>query len=198
VADYPETRASLILRLKDPSDQEAWGEFVEIYRPVVYRLARQKGLQDADAEDLVQQVLASVAAAVPGWAPDPARGRFRSWLSRIAHNRIINMVTRRFPDRAAGGELADEALARQPTAPPDSDLLRVEYRREVFQWAARQIRGEFAADTWLAFWQTAVEGRPPAQVASALGKTVGAVYAARGRIMRRLREKVCEWDAGEM
>jgi RNA polymerase sigma factor (sigma-70 family) len=197
VSDYPETRASLILRLKHDYDQAAWGEFVEIYRPVVYRLARRKGLQDADAEDLAQQVLASVAAAVRRWDPDKSRGRFRGWLHRIAENRIINMLTRRTCDRAVGGELTDAVLAGQPSAEPDSELLRAERRREVFHWAARQIRGEFQSDTWLAFWQTAVEGRQVGAVAADLGKKVGAVYAARVRIMRRLREKVTEWDMGE-
>lgn len=109
--DYPETRASLILRLKHDCDQAAWDEFVEIYRPVFYRTARRKGLQDADAEDLAQQVLASVAAAVPGWDPDVSRGRFRGWLHRIAENRIINMLTRRPCDRAVGGELTEALLA---------------------------------------------------------------------------------------
>ena len=194
MAEFPETRASLILRLRTDADQEAWGEFVEIYRPVIYRFARRRGLQHADAEDLAQQVLASVAAAVHRWQPDETRGRFRTWLGRIAHNRIINALTRRAPDRAVGGESANDLLAGQPAgAGPDSDLLRIEYRREVFQWAARQIRGEFQPETWVAFWQTAVEGRPAAEVAAMIGKTAGAVYAARGRVMRRLREKVSEW-----
>jgi RNA polymerase sigma-70 factor (ECF subfamily) len=155
-------------------------------------------LQDADADDLAQQVLAAVAGAVRRWDPDPERGRFRAWLNRIAHNLIINALTRQAPDRGAGGDSAADLLQCK-AAPdgPDSDLLRVEYRREVFQWAARQVRGEFRPDTWEAFWQTAVEGRPPADVAAELGKVVGAIYTARGRVMRRLREKIADWDGME-
>jgi RNA polymerase sigma-70 factor (ECF subfamily) len=195
VSEYPETRASLIVRLRDRSDQEAWGEFVIIYRPDVYRLARRKGLQHADAEDLAQQVLSAVAAAVDRWEPDERRGRFRTWLYRIAHNLIVNALTRRSPDRAAGTGSADDVLAGWPAGEePASDLVRTEYRREVFNWAARQIRDEFQADTWDAFWRTAVEGQPVADVAAALGKTAGGVYAARGRVMRRLREKVSQWE----
>ncbi|HEY1380012.1 MAG TPA: sigma-70 family RNA polymerase sigma factor [Gemmataceae bacterium] len=197
MSDYPETRASLILRLKNDADQAAWGEFVEIYWPIVYRLARRKGLQDADAEDLAQQVLASVAAAVHRWDPDRAPARFRTWLHRIARNRIINALTRRKPDRAAGGDSAEQTLADQAAGGPDSELLRDEHRREVLHWAARQIRGEFAPDTWLAFWRTTVEGRSAAVVAAELGKSVGAVYTARSRVMKRLRDKVSEWDSND-
>jgi RNA polymerase sigma-70 factor (ECF subfamily) len=198
VPEYPETRASLIVRLKGRADQEAWREFVEIYRPVVCRLARRKGFQPADADDLAQQVLSAVAAAVGRWEPDPRRGRFRSWLHRIAHNLIVNALTRRAPDRAAGDTAAHDLLDRQPAAEgPDSDLFRVEARREVFHWAARRIRPEFQADTWEAFWLTAVEGRPAAEVAERLGKKAGAVYAARGRVMRRLKEAVLEWEGDD-
>ena len=193
--EYPDTRASLIVRLKDPADQEAWREFVEVYRPVVYRLACRKGLQHADAEDLAQQVLLAVAAAVHRWQPDEARGRFRTWLHRIAQNLIINALTRRAPDRVAGADAAHDLLTRQAAREgPDSELLRTESRREVFHWAARQIRAEFEPETWLAFWHTAVEGRPAAEVARLLGKKPGAVYAARGRVMRRLKEKILEWE----
>jgi RNA polymerase sigma-70 factor (ECF subfamily) len=195
VSEYPETRASLIVRLQAGADQAAWAEFVEIYQPVIYRLARRRGLQDADADDLSQQVLAAVARAVSRWRPDANRGRFRAWLNRIARNRIINALTRRAPDRAAGG--ADDVLVGQPATGPDSALLRIEYRRGVFQWAARQVRGEFRPETWEAFWQTAVEGRPIAAVAAALNKGAGAIYTARGRVMRRLREKVFEWGLEE-
>lgn len=196
--DYPETRASLIVRLRDRADQEAWAEFVEVYRPVIYRLACRKGLQHADAEDLAQQTLAAVAAAVHRWEPDETRARFRTWLHRIAHNLIINALTRRAPDRAAGDTGAHDALAGQPAPEgPESELLRTEYRREVFHWAARQIRPEFQPETWMAFWHTAVEGRDAAEVARLLDKKPGAVYAARGRVMRRLKEKILEWEGAE-
>jgi RNA polymerase sigma-70 factor (ECF subfamily) len=195
--EMPLTRSSLIARLKDRSDQAAWAEFVEVYRPVIYRLAIRKGLQHADAEDLVQQALSAVAQAVPRWQPD-GRGRFRTWLHRIAGNLIINMLSRRAPDRAAGDGLSHDLLTRlEAPEGPDSELLRIEYRREVFQWAARQIRDEFQPATWSAFWQTAVEGRSADEVAELLGKKPGAVYAASSRIMRRLKEKVLEWEGAD-
>jgi RNA polymerase sigma-70 factor (ECF subfamily) len=139
-----------------------------------------------------------VSAAVDRWQPDESRGRFRTWLHRIAHNLIINALTRRAPDRASGDERSYHLLDQQPAPEgPDSDLLRTEYRRQLFQLAARQIREEFEPATWLGFWHTAVEGLPVAETARRLGKKVGAVYAARGRVMRRLREKILEWEGTE-
>jgi RNA polymerase sigma factor (sigma-70 family) len=198
VDKYPETRASLIVRLGDRADQEAWSEFVEIYRPVIYRLACHKGLQHADAEDLAQQVLVAVATAVHRWEPDEARGRFRTWLHCIAQHLIINALTRGARERASGDDEIHDLLAQQ-AAPegPDSELLRAEYRRELFHWAARRVRAEFQPSTWTAFWSTAVEGRPVEEVARQLGKKLGAVYAARGRVMRRLKEKVLDWESSE-
>src|SRR5947208_8683258 len=98
----PETRPSLIVRLKDRADDEAWFEFTEIYRPVILRLASRRGMQHADAEDLVQQVLSSVARVIDRWEDDPQRARFRTWLSRVATNAIVNALTRRIHDRGTG------------------------------------------------------------------------------------------------
>ena len=192
MTESPETRASLILRLRDRADQQSWCEFVEIYQPVIYRLAQYKGLQHADAEDVVQQVLSAVAGAVERWQPDENRGRFRTWLQTIARNRIANALSRQAADRASGETAERELLAQQPADDCDSRLLVTECRREIFQWAARQIRQEFEADTWDAFWRTAVEGHAAGDVARLLGKTSGAVYTARSHVMRRLRQKVLE------
>lgn len=188
----PETRRSLLIRVRDASDHQAWYEFTEIYRPVIYRLAQAKGMQHADAEDLAQQVLLAVAGAIERWEEDSRRARFRTWLRRVANNAIINALTRGVPDRAEGGS---DRLVDQPAPEgPDSDLLRIEYRRQVFRWAARQIRNEFQTTTWEAFWLTAVEGRDTDEVARVLEKSRGAVYAAKSRVMRRLREKIGEFE----
>lgn len=191
----PETRPSLLVRLKDRTDDQAWFEFMEIYRPVVFRLACRRGLQHADADDLVQQVFSSVARVIDNWKIDPRRGRFRTWLSRVATNAILNALTRGSPDRGSGDSKLHELLDAQPAFDgPASEMVRVEHRREVFRWAARQIRPEFQPGTWDAFWLTAVEGRDVAAVARERGRTCGAVYAARSRVMRRLKEKVSEWE----
>ncbi|MBW3540421.1 MAG: sigma-70 family RNA polymerase sigma factor [Planctomycetes bacterium] len=191
----PETRASLLIRVRDPADQAAWHEFVEIYRPVILRLARQKGMQAADAEDLAQQVLLAVAKAVEQREHDPKRAKFRTWLKRVVHNAILNALTRGRPDRGSG-DAALLAMLNQHESHtgPDSDLLRLEYRREVFRWAARQVRQEFHQATWDAFWLTAVEGRAVEDVAERLAKNRGAIYAARSRVMRRIQEKVTEYE----
>ena len=86
----PETRASLILRLQDAADIVAWDEFAEIYAPVVFRSARRMGLQEADAEDVVQEVLAAVAVSVAKWIQREDHGPFRAWLVRIARNTSID------------------------------------------------------------------------------------------------------------
>jgi RNA polymerase sigma factor (sigma-70 family) len=195
VSPSPETRASLLIRVRDPADEPAWNEFVEIYQPVILRMARRKGLQEADAEDTAQLVLMAVAKAIEERPHDHQRSRFRTWLHRVAHNAILNALTRGKPDRGSG-DSALLAVLHQQTAHggPDSDLLRLEHRREVFRWAARQIRQEFQSATWDAFWKTAVEGHSIDSVALALGKNRGSIYAARSRVMRRIQEKVAEYE----
>lgn len=188
-----ETRASLLLRVRDPADREAWEEFVEIYGPVVHRLARHKGMQPADADDVTQQVLLAVARAVERRGHDPERARFRTWLGRIARNAILNALTRGKPDRGSGDSDLQELLNEFPSpSGPDSDFVRLECRREQFRRAARQIRPEFHPATWRAFWLTTVEGRGCEEVARELGKQIGSIYAARSRVMKRLQEKVDE------
>ncbi len=195
VHEFPETRDSLLLKLRDRGDCESWHEFVAIYRPVVYRMARRRGMQDADAQDLAQSVLISVAESLKRWESDPKRARFRTWLSRVARNAIIDAFRRVRPDAGKGGTAEMTRLEQQP-ALADAEI-DSEHRRELFRWAARQVRWEFAEETWLAFWMTAVEARIVQDVARELGKSPGAVYIARSRVMRRLQEKVREVEREE-
>jgi RNA polymerase sigma-70 factor (ECF subfamily) len=189
----PDTRHSLILRLSDPADADAWREFVSLYEPLVYDLARRKGLQDADARDLCQEVLVTVARAIDRWDPDPGRGTFRGWLFRIVRNLLVNFLTRQHYPRGSGSTSVQELLDAQPAADPSATaLFEAEYRRRVFRWAADEVKGEFTPATWQAFWHTAVGGRSPREVAEELGLSIGAVYIARSRILARLRQRIGE------
>ncbi|MEQ8635054.1 RNA polymerase sigma factor [Gimesia maris] len=191
----PDTRASLLIRVRDPADQAAWHEFVEIYRPVILRMARQKGMQEADAEDVAQLVLIAISKAVEQRPHDPERAMFRTWLHRVAHNAILNALMRGKPDRGSGkSELLALLNEHASQNGPDSSLLRLEYRREVFRWAARHVRQEFQRDTWDLFWLTAVEGREIEEIAQEFRKNRGAIYAARSRVMRRIQEKAAEYE----
>jgi len=198
MSQLPDTRASLIHRLKDRGDTEAWEQFTAIYQPLVYRLARRSGLQDADAHELVQDVMVAVARAVDRWQPDPQRGRFRDWLFRIARNLILNYLTRpKHRSVAAGGSLMD--LLEQHPAPSDeaSALYDLEYRREIFRWATDEVRQQVQAKTWEAFWLSTVEDRPIPSVAATLNMTIGSVYIARSRVMARLRAAVNNFRGDE-
>src|SRR5919109_722672 len=102
MADIPPTRASLLLRLRDPHDEAAWGEFVNLYVPLVYGYLCKQGLQDADAADLCQDVLGAVAGAVGRLEYDPAKGAFRNWLFTIVRRKLANWRALR-RNRAEGG-----------------------------------------------------------------------------------------------
>ena len=192
----PETRLSLIWRLQSGTDEDAWTEFSNIYRHVIVRLASSKGLQAADAEDLAQKVLLAISKHIVGWKPDPKRGRFRAWLQKIVRNATLNALSRIPQDAAPGGTTAMRSLADLSRS--DAAAFDEEWKRETLNWAVGQIRPEFEPATWDAFWLTAVEGKSPNAAAAQTGKSLGAVYIARTRIMKRIRAKVDELlEAGD-
>jgi RNA polymerase sigma-70 factor (ECF subfamily) len=192
----PSTRASLLLRLRDPQDQEAWEEFVSLYEPVIYRLLRRKGLQDADAREVMQELFLAVSRSIERFDPARERGSFRGWLRRVARNLVINWMKR--SERrtvAAGGSNLQALLDQLPTADgPESAEFDRELRQALFQRAAQQVRGEVQEATWQAFWQTSIDGTAPAEAARKLGMTVGAVRVARCRVLARLRAAVTKGE----
>jgi RNA polymerase sigma-70 factor (ECF subfamily) len=188
----PETRASLLLRIRNPRDQSAWAVFLQIYQPLIFRLARQKGVQDADAREVTQDVLMAVAGSIERWEADPIRGSFRGWLATITRNIVVNYLIResRHP-RGTGDRDLERWLAERPDpASEESALFDREEERQIFYWASEKIRSEFRETTWQAFWLTAVEGRDAQSVAHELKINAGIVYVARSRVMKRLRECV--------
>jgi RNA polymerase sigma factor (sigma-70 family) len=195
--DTPNTRASLVARIRDPRDDEAWQEFTEIYGPLIRRLARGKGLQEADADDLAQDVFRVVAGAKENQAFDPSRGSFRGWLFSIARNLAVNfLISRERHPRGTGDTDVKRLLDEQPAA-EQSAIFESAYKQQLLFWAAEQIRGEFSTLAWQAFWQSGVEGRSPAEVAEALGTTVGTVYHYKSRIMARLRKRIEQVEGKE-
>lgn len=198
MTEFPETHESLLLQVRSPENREAWDQFTLIYQPVIYRLARHRGLQDADAQDLAQQVLMAVASTIGTWEKTNESVRFRHWLRRVARNAILNALSRQPRDRAAGGSSVQELLMEQPNADLESKAqIELEYRREIYLRAARTVRGDIAPETWRAFEVTVIENRSIDEAAVELNKPIGTIYAARSRIMRRLREAVRELEKAE-
>jgi RNA polymerase sigma factor (sigma-70 family) len=188
------TRYSLLLRIQDPTNERAWGEFVSLYEPLIYGLARRQGLQDADARDLCQDVFRAVAKAAGSFTPNPAQGSFRTWLFRIARNLMLNLLRqqRRHPRGSGDSDIQRLLEAHTDGADEQSQMLERDYRRRLFRFAAESIRGQFAPATWEAFWLAAVENRSASDAAAQAGISVGAVYIAKSRVLARLRERVLE------
>jgi RNA polymerase sigma-70 factor (ECF subfamily) len=187
--DAPATRPSLLVRIRDLKDEDAWRQFVGLYTPLVYRYARKRGLQDADAADLAQDVLRAVAAG--GIDYDPQRGPFRAWFYGLAHHKLCDfLAAQQRAGRGTGDTTAQHRLAEKPAPAEEAALWDLEFERRMFEWAAEKVRGEFRDQTWQAFWQTAVEGKPAKDTAAALGMTLGAVYIAKSRVLARLRKEI--------
>ena len=197
MGEMPVTRASLLIRIRDGQDRDAWLQFLHVYGPVVYGFARKRGLQDADAADLMQDVMRSVSAAAQDLNYDPRKGSFRGWLFTVTRNKVFNFLSKqKHRVQATGDTGTRERLDQQPAADGEADWDE-EYQRRVFAWAAEVVRPEFQASTWDAFWQTAVEGVSAAEVGRKLRPSAGAVYVAKSRVIARLREKVREFEENE-
>lgn len=198
MTQFPETRESLIVQIKDPSNRDAWGKFVDLYRPVIHRIALARGLQDADAQDLTQHVLMAVAASIGRWEKSTESTRFRHWLRRVTRNAILNAISRRPPDQATGTSSYQNIVAEIPERTDHSlddeteSLIELEYRRELYLRAAAFVRTDVDPITWQAFERTVIGGISNAQAAQELSKSIGTIYAARSRVMKRLRTAIAE------
>jgi len=189
--ESPATRASLLVRLRDGGDSEAWQEFVHLYAPIIYGFARKRGLQDADAADLMQEVLRSLSSAARRLEYDPARGTFRGWLFTVTRNKVFNFLESRSKRVLGTGDSNTQRRLEQHAGSEDlSADWEADYQRTLAAQAMARVKGEFQPATWDAFMLTAVEGRQPAQVAARVGLSVGAIYVAKSRVIARLRLEI--------
>ena len=191
----PETRKSLLIRLQASPQSEAWQEFVEIYEPLIYRLARAKGLQHADAQDMTQDVFAAVERAIDRFDPDSKKGSFRGWLFRITRNLTLNFLTRDRSCKGSGDTEMQLLLQQQPDVDEQTvTWFQLERRREIFQWAAKRVQKRFQPDTWKAFTLTGIGETSIEDAAKQLGKTAGAIRIARCRVLAQLQEEISHFD----
>jgi RNA polymerase sigma-70 factor (ECF subfamily) len=179
------TPASLLEQVRQPGHQEAWARFVSLYTPLIYSWGRQVGLQDQDAADLVQDVFTLLVQKLPEFTYDRHKS-FRAWLRTVTLNKWRNNRKRRGGPAALG----DAALAEQPGPDRVDAFWETEYHRHLVARALEVMRAEFQPSTWQACWEFVVCGKSAAEVAAQLGLSENAVYIAKCRVLRRLRQEL--------
>lgn len=189
-----QTGSTLHVLLRDPANPQAWSAFVDRYGPQIYRWCRRWKLQDADAQDLTQTVLAKLVRVMRMFTYDPQK-RFRGWLKRVTHNAWIDWLEERNrTGTAVGGsnvrELLDSTAARDDLA----KTLDEEYRSELLEEAKARVQLRVSPRDWKVFRALALEGRTGKEVAAEHQTTVAAVFMAKSRVQHKLKKEVRRLD----
>jgi RNA polymerase sigma factor (sigma-70 family) len=194
----PRTSPTLLGRLQQaPADQSAWAEFVERYGRKIYGWCRQWGLQDADAQDVTQMVLARIADKMRAFAYDPTRS-FRGWLRTLAHHAWSDFLSDRRRAVPASGDTGVLDLLHSAEARDDlARQLDEECERDLLEKAMVRVRLRVEARTWDAFRLLALDGRSGVEVAAQLGMKVATVFVARSKVQRMIQEEARKLDAPE-
>jgi len=186
----PTTCPTLLARLRhDPSNEAAWDEFIEQYGRHIYRWCKQWGLQDADAEDVTQEILLKLARKLRDFRYDP-NYRFRGWLKTVAHHAWRDFVD---SQRRARTTADDHTWERLQSVEAREDLIqRLEqaFDHELLEAAKVQVRLRVAPHTWEAFRQVAIDGLPAADVAANVRMQVAMVYVAKSKVQKMLQEEI--------
>jgi RNA polymerase sigma factor (sigma-70 family) len=193
----PTTRITLLTQLRqDPSDQAGWDEFVERYGRHIFRWCRQWKLQDADAEDVTQDILVKLTHKLRAFAYDPSRS-FRGWLKTVAHHAWRDFEDSRRRARSAAGDSQVQELMLTLEAREDlARKLEEAFDLELLEAAKVRVRLRVAPHTWEAFRQMAIEGLPVAEVAARVHLQVAMVYVAKSKVQKMLREEIEKLEMG--
>jgi len=187
----PTTRVTLLTELRqDPAGQAAWEEFVERYGRHIYRWCRQWKLQDADAEDVTQDILVKLSQKLRTFAYDPSRS-FRGWLKTVAHHVWRDFEDGRRRARPAAGDSQAQKLVLSLEAREDlAYRLEEAFDLELLEAAKVRVRLRVAPHTWEAFRLMALEGLPVAEVAARVHLQVAMVYVAKSKVQKMLQEEI--------
>jgi RNA polymerase sigma-70 factor (ECF subfamily) len=186
-----ETSVSLLERLAGAPTDDDWRRLLDLYQPLLHAWMARAGVNDADADDLVQEILLVVFRRVGGfeWR---GPGAFQAWLRTILAHRVRDYFRgQKYRPTATG----DSDFLRQldELESPDSALSRLwdrEHDEHVAASLMQRVQGDFAPVTWQAFRRHALEGEPAAQVAAALSLSLNSVLLAKSRVLKRLREEL--------
>lgn len=178
----------MLVRVRNPDDDEAWSQFLEIYAPIVRAYCLQRRIQNADAEDVVQEVMSGVATSIRAFDYDPRKGRFRAWLGTVAANKIKSFLAKVERSIKPTGEshLLPQADAY---ADPDAEWVAI-FSDRVFRIACRRVRGDVEETTWQCFELCWVKDEPAAQVAALLKIPIHSVYVNKSRVLKKLEAEV--------
>ena len=180
------TSINLLKRIREHKSDSAWQRFVDLYTPLIFYWARQKGLSTEDASDIVQDVFSTLVLKLPGFQYDPNR-RFRAWLKTITVNRVTDLHRR---NRLLSMSADPDLLARMTMA-DDADLfVESEYRSVIVNRALDLLKTEFMESTWQACWLQVMDDQKATAVAEQLNMPINAVYLAKSRILARLRQEL--------
>ena len=186
-----ETSHSLLERLREHPEGEDWRRLIDLYSPLLRAWLDRSGVQSADADDLIQEVLAVLVRELPRFQHNQRPGAFRRWLRTILVHRLRDFWrSRQHRPQAVGG--SDLLTQLDQLEDPDSGLSRLwdeEHDRQVVRRLLERIEGEVTPPTWQAFRRVALEGKDEATVAAELGLSVNAVFIAKSRVLQRLRRE---------
>ncbi len=192
MADSPITRVSLLIRLRDGADHVAWTEFLDSYGPMLYRFVRSRGLQDADAADIVQDVMRRVGSSIGKLEYEKAKGGFRAWLFTITRNCLYSYFGKRQNNHPNVNDTAQFELL---SAAPDhrnelNDAWEDEYRRQLASKAMIEVETQVEPKTWQAFYLTSIDGLSATEAGKRLELSTGAIYVAKSRVIAKLRSAI--------
>lgn len=189
------TNPSLLIRLRDVQDQQAWALFVEVYGPVIFSYCRRRNLQVSDASDVSQEVFAVLSKSLPTFEYQSERGRFRDWLGLVTHRELIRFWKRKERAQrvhAQSGHMEVETIE-------DTEGWENHFHSELLQQSLKRVKGSFESETWQIFERIWIKGETASEVANSLGVKIGSVYVAKSRVLKSLRADILmlsdDWPA---